>query len=81
MLHMKECLSQTVKSERALAHHFTSQLLKSNMGGKKIRLWLTVFRTMSACVLNFGFFSKGTFESLKNENNFLADGAISKILR
>ena len=31
--------------------------------------------------LSFGFCSIGTFESLKNENNFCADGAISNILQ
>ena len=31
--------------------------------------------------LSFGFFSRGTFESFRNENNFFADGAISNILQ
>ena len=31
--------------------------------------------------LSFGFFSRGTFESFSNENNFFADGAISNILQ
>ena len=31
--------------------------------------------------LSFGFFSRGTFESFRNENNFFVDGAISNILQ
>ena len=31
--------------------------------------------------LSFGFFSRETFESFRNENSFLANGAISNILK
>lgn len=37
-------------------------------------------KTDMAWGLSLGFCSKGTFESLKNENSCLAGGAISKIL-
>jgi len=37
-------------------------------------------KTEMAWGLSLGFSSKGTLESLKNENRFLAGGAISNIL-
>lgn len=42
---------------------------------------VTMTKTDMAWGLSFGFCSAGTGESLKNENNFFAVGAISKILR
>lgn len=43
--------------------------------------WLTIRKTDMAWDLSFGFCSRGTLESFENENNFLAVGAISNILK
>jgi hypothetical protein len=42
---------------------------------------ITMIKTDMAWGLSFGFCSTGTLESLKNGNNFCADGAISNILQ